>query len=202
MKETILRYLTETYRPEAIITYGSYADGSANEHSDFDALLIAEGACAHDGSVVGGVTLDVFLYPASAFAGDYAAEDFVQVYDGVIEWDQNGTARKLQEKVREYLQNKVRSAEEIRQEIGWCQKMLLRTEREDAEGYFRRHWLLTDSLEIYFDTIGQPYFGPKKALRYLAAHDAEAYRIYENALRRCDRAALTEWIRHLAHKSC
>lgn len=38
----IIKYIMETYSPEAIIVYGSYADGSANENSDFDALVITD----------------------------------------------------------------------------------------------------------------------------------------------------------------
>lgn len=62
--EQILSYLVETYAPKAILVYGSYADGSDNEHSDFDALVIS--GCqgrSHDMSMVNGVTLDVFVYP-------------------------------------------------------------------------------------------------------------------------------------------
>lgn len=39
--DRIIDYLKETYQPEAIIAYGSFADGSANSNSDFDALVIA-----------------------------------------------------------------------------------------------------------------------------------------------------------------
>lgn len=42
MKDEIIRYLMDEYDPDAIITYGSYADGTENVNSDFDALIIAE----------------------------------------------------------------------------------------------------------------------------------------------------------------
>ncbi len=38
----ILQYLMDAYHPQAIITYGSFADGSANLNSDFDELGITD----------------------------------------------------------------------------------------------------------------------------------------------------------------
>ena len=34
-----------------------------------------------------------------------------------------------------------------------CKKMLLRTLRSDAEGLYRWHWVLIDSLEIFCDAV-------------------------------------------------
>ena len=52
MKSTdkIIDYLKKTYQPESIIVYGSFADGSANLNSDFDALIIAGKEKLHDSS--------------------------------------------------------------------------------------------------------------------------------------------------------
>ena len=88
--EQIICYLTDTYQPEAVIVYGSFADGSANEHSDFDALVIADHAKAHDNAVIGGTVLDVFVYPPDVFRAEYDPEDFVQIFDGRIILDKNG----------------------------------------------------------------------------------------------------------------
>ena len=59
MKSTdkIIDYLKKTYQPESIIVYGSFADGSANLNSDFDALIIAGKEKLHDSSFVDGVFL-------------------------------------------------------------------------------------------------------------------------------------------------
>lgn len=38
--EKIIRYLVDKYSPSVLISYGSFADGSANVGSDYDALLI------------------------------------------------------------------------------------------------------------------------------------------------------------------
>ena len=69
--------------------------------------------------------------------------------------------------------------------------------RGDAEGYYRWHWLLVDSLEIYFDVKGLHYYGPKKALRLLEQTDQEAFRIYTKALQEFKHERLSDWIFHL-----
>lgn len=198
MKEQIIAYLINKYNPDAIITYGSYADGTANLNSDFDALILAGSTDLHDASVVEGVTLDVFIYPADIDIDGINAEEFIPIHDGKIELDKNGIATRLKERVLDYLAGiPFKSGAEIRQEIEWCKKMLQRTKREDAEGYFRWHWLLTDSLEIYFDIIQKRYWGPKKSLLQLKECDPEGYRIYEKALKSFDRKSLSDWIEYL-----
>ena len=62
--EQVLKYIREKYNPLSIILYGSYADGTNNLNSDFDALVIvADHEQFHDTSIVDGVPLDVFVYP-------------------------------------------------------------------------------------------------------------------------------------------
>lgn len=61
--------------------------------------------------------------------------------------------------------------------------MLNRARKSDVEGNFRYHWLLVDSLEIYFRVKGIRYLGPKKSLIHLKNNDAIAYEYFSNALR-------------------
>ena len=200
--DQVIRYLTETYRPRAIILYGSFADGSVNENSDFDALVITEVPGKHDASVIGNTVLDVFLYPPETFQKEYDPEEFLQVFDGKIVLDRDGTAEKLKQRVLDHIaQTPKKTEEEIRQAISWCEKMVSRTLREDAEGFYRWHWVLYDSLEIYCDIKGLFYHGPKKALRQMEQADPEAFRIYSRALMKLDRTALAEWIGTLKQMS-
>lgn len=53
--DKIIDYLKKTYQPDAVIVYGSFADGSANLNSDFDALIIAGEEKTHDSSIVDGM---------------------------------------------------------------------------------------------------------------------------------------------------
>lgn len=197
--EKIIQYIVDTYDPEGIIVYGSYADGSNNANSDFDALALTRKAGAgHDGSVVEGVTLDVFLYPPEHFAGDFDPQEAVQCFDGKILLDKTGLAARLQERVRAYLSAyQPKSPEEIAQDLAWCRKMAKRCVRGDAEGFYRWHWLLRDSLEIYCDRKGSYYFGPKKALRAMEREDPESFALYSAALRELDPAALNAWVERL-----
>lgn len=57
--EKIIRYLVDKYSPSVLISYGSFADGSANADSDYDALLIYNGRECHDSTVIDGTPLDV-----------------------------------------------------------------------------------------------------------------------------------------------
>lgn len=198
MKERIIRYLIDKYDPDAIITYGSYSDGSFNAHSDFDALVIADSPTAHDGSVIDGVALDVFIYSPQLFAGEYDEEKFSHIYDGIIELDKTGIAERLKKNAEQYISGiPFKTREEIQHETQWCRKMLLRAERGDAEGYFRWHWLLTDGLEFYCDIVKKRYRGPKKTLKQMAEDDSRAFELYEKALKDFTHDALAEWVGYL-----
>lgn len=121
--DRIIDYLKETYQPDAIIAYGSFADGSANRNSDFDALVIADKEKAHDSSVIEGVVLDVFIYPSDFFQSEYDPEKFVQVWDGRIILDKTGVAEHLQKRVLDHIKHiPSKTPEEIREEICWCEK--------------------------------------------------------------------------------
>ena len=200
--DRIISFLTEKYRPDAIITYGSFSDGSANENSDFDALVLANHEKAHDASVIDGMILDVFIYPTDMFQSAYDPKEFVQIWDGKIVLDKNGIADRLQKRVLDYMERMPqKTPDEIQQEISWCEKMTLRTMLDDAEGYYRWHWLLYDSLEIYCDIKGLHYYGPKKALRRMEKTDEEAFRIYCKALKTFERKYLSAWVDYLKHIS-
>jgi len=116
----------------------------------------------------------------------------------VILKDTDGVAAALIEDVRRYLAEKPKKTpEELREALVWCRKMAGRAARGDAEGLYRAHWLLTESLEIYMDARGQVYRGPKKALRYMAERDGKSFGIYENALSRFSAETLSAWIDRL-----
>ena len=66
--DKIITYLQEKYMPLSIIVYGSYANGTNDLNSDFDALVIYDDSNQiHDTSFVNGIQLDVFVYPLSYF---------------------------------------------------------------------------------------------------------------------------------------
>lgn len=194
--EPIIEYLKATYHPIGLIVYGSFANGTNQENSDFDALLITEdGPHGHDHSHVLDTELDVFIYPKSTLAQDYDIEDFIQIWDGRIVLDPSGLLAALKQQANAYIQQYVpKSRQENEHNVAWCQKMLCRTQRGDMEGFYRLHWLLKDSLEIYYDVRGQYFFGPKKALRQMTETDPEAARLYDMALRNPSLESVGRWV--------
>ena len=194
--EQIMKYIQKKYTPLSVILYGSYANGTNNLNSDFDALVISsDHEQYHDTSFINGVQLDVFVYPVSYFDGDYNCEDFVQIYDGQIIADNSDVGRTLQTRVQTYVQNRPhKSNAEIQANIDWCVKMFERTKRNDAEGMFRWHWVLIDSLEIFCDIMHHPYWGPKRALKWMEKNHPTAYSLYERALFNFNAENLENWI--------
>lgn len=197
--EQIVEYIKQKYSPLSIILYGSYANGTNNLHSDFDALVISvDHEQFHDTSFINGVQLDVFVYPASYFDGNYDCNDFVQIFDGKIIVDSDGWGTMLQTNVLSYIQSRPqKSKAEIDASVDWCIKMLARVERCDAEGMFRWHWVLIDSLEIYCDVMRHPYWGPKKSLKWMQENYPVAFACYQKALVDFTAEALENWIRYI-----
>lgn len=201
MKNKIIDYIVNQYEPHTIILYGSYADGSNNTNSDFDALVITDKQCvSHDGNEVDGVLLDIFIYNTSHFNNEIDYEKYVQIHDGNIVLDRRELGKKLQDNICRYIKNLTNKSDEEKQyAVEWCEKMLLRAGRDDIEGCFRWHWLLVDSLEIYFNLCNTYYYGPKKSLTKMKQQDPEAYRCYNKALTEFSYESLRKWISYLRY---
>ena len=197
--EQIIEYIQREYNPLSMILYGSYANGTNNPGSDFDALVISRNREQfHDTSFVDGVQLDVFVYPASHFEGDFDCNDFIQIFDGRIIMDTADQAKTLQARVLSHLKNRPpKTVQEIKANVDWCSKMLERVKRSDTEGMFRWHWVLIDSLEIFCDLVQHPYLGPKKTLKWMEDNHPNAYLVYENALNDFRMESLENWISYI-----
>ena len=197
--EQIIEYIKQNYNPISIIIYGSYADGTNNLNSDFDSLVISyDHEQFHDISFVNGIQLDVFVYPVSYFDGEFDCDDFVQIFDGKIIVDINERGKALQMKVISHMQNRPqKSKAEIDASVGWCSKMFERVKRNDVEGMFRWHWVLIDSLEIFCDLMQHPYFGPKKALKWMEKNHPIAFAHYKTALEDFSVDSLENWITYI-----
>ena len=147
---------------------------------------------------VGDIQLDVFVYPADYFDGAYPCEEFMRIFDGQIITDTDDLGKKLRDSVLTYLENRPKkSPEEIKADVDWCLKMLERAKRGDAEGAFRFHWLLVDSLEIFCDIMHHPYFGPKKSLKWMEEAHPDAFEIYKRALRDYTTDSLEKWVGYI-----
>lgn len=196
--EKIIQSLKEKYQPLSLIVYGSYADGTNGEGSDFDCLIVSRvQGISHDTSIVHGVQLDAFIYAPEELDA-LNPYDLVQIENGSVVMDTHGIAILLKEKVRAYLRNlPEKSHDEILSTMEWLEKMAKRTVRGDAEGYFRWHWLLCDSLELYCDLRGTRYLGPKKSLAFIERKDPQGHALYASALKNMDQKTLTDWMNYL-----
>ncbi|MGL5379221.1 nucleotidyltransferase domain-containing protein, partial [Clostridium sp.] len=128
MKDKIIKYLLTKYDPHTIILYGSYANGTNNLNSDFDALIITDKQfSAHDATEIDGVLLDVFIYNTSSFGNEINFNEYVQIHDGCIVLDKYETGKYLKENVCKLIkETPKKSNEEKLQQIKWCEKMLSR----------------------------------------------------------------------------
>ena len=197
----ILEYIKQNYDPVSIIVYGSYADGTNNLNSDFDAMVISKShAPYHDMTYIDEVQLDVFIYPEAFFEGKYDPELFIQIVDGKVVLDIGDKGLLLQKEIIAYMQAKsCKTPDEVKASIDWCLKMLARTQRNDTEGLFRWHWVLIDSLEIFCDIVHHPYCGPKKTLKWMEAAYPEAFVLYQKALSDFQESSLSSWINYLSY---
>lgn len=197
--EQIIAYIKHTYHPLTVILYGSYANGTNDADSDFDALVIARDCeQAHDTSFVDNIPLDVFIYPLSYFDETVDYDEFIQIFDGKLLMDTDGYGAQLLACVRSYLYSRPHKTKaENQANLDWCVKMLERARRNDAEGMFRWHWVLNESLEIFCDIARYPYFGPKKTLQWMKTEHPEAFACYEKALFDFQIASLENWISYI-----
>lgn len=198
MKESVIRYLTETYHPLAILLYGSYADGTNDETSDFDCMIIVEQKQKnHDASVVEGVPLDCYIFTEEE-TKEEEADTFLTVYHAQIVQD-NGAGAALKRRVTEYVDShSVIDSEEKKFISAWIRKTCRRIGKGDEEGSFRAFALMGESLADYCLLRDRFYFGSKKTIRYLKEADLEGYKRFCRAMKNRDNASIIAWLEYVA----
>ena len=138
------------------------------------------------------------MYPASFFDKDYDHNGFIQILDGKIVIDTDDKGKQLQTNVQSFFYSRPKkTSAENQANIDWCTKMLERVKRGDAEGMYRWHWLLMDSLEIFCDVTYHPYLGPKKSLSWMKEQYPVAFACYETALSNFNFESLNNWILYI-----
>lgn len=186
-----------------ILLYGSHADGSANEFSDYDVAAFAPvKRVTRDTRRLDGQFLDVFVHPEQTL--DRPSPELLTLRGSRILAQRNGDATRflagleaLYRKGPEPL-----SADEIEARDVWARKMALRAQRGDPEGDYRRAWLLTALLEDYFVTRGRWFEGPKKGFQWLRAHEPTLCHAFEQALKpHAPLAAVDDLVTLATHRS-
>jgi predicted nucleotidyltransferase len=174
---------TARHGAHTIFLYGSRADGTYGNDSDYDfAAFAAIDTTIRIARWDDGRYLDAFIYPEVVLQEptkehlsligakivlqrERSGEEFLNALDDIYK---RGPTRK--------------SDEDIEVLKVWAHKMAMRIERGDVEGHYRRSWLLTALLEDYFHINGIWWEGPKKALRWLEKNDSATYQHFVAAL--------------------
>ncbi len=194
--EKIVAYLKEKYRLSSMIVSGDYAEGNIRPDSIFEAIAMgATSPYAHESGVVEGVKLDVLIYPREIFYGEIALDEFEAAHEGLVVLDEDGMASWLKRMIAQQIASiPLKPTEALEEALHWCRSMCLRSAQPDAEGLFCRHWLLTDSVEVYSDVCGEPFLSPKKTMSKMAKHDPEAAEIHLRAMGSMNHADLAAWV--------
>lgn len=199
----IIEYLKKTYQPRSILLYGSFSNGTNDEYSDFDCMVITDRKeRKHDDSVIGGVQLDCFIFTPEETENETDLEAFLTAYDAVIALD-DGTGEKLKQRVREYVvAHSVIDDEEKQFIAAWIRKTMKRAEKKDDEGSYRAIAFLWESLADYFLLRDLYYFGSKKAIRYLKENDPAGYELFHHAVTNRDNGSITAWAERVIAPLC
>ncbi len=180
--EKVTKYIKQKYNSHTIILYGSYSSGDFTEESDLDIVCFSDMAVnKNDIESFEDKQLDVWIYNTEKMDNP---EQFLRVNSGQILLNDKGLADNFLSAIENIFNNgpKKLSNEEKEFSKGWLRKMYPRSNKNDIEGDYRFHWMLKDSLEIYFELKGLWYLGPKKAISWLSENDEIAYNLFRNAL--------------------
>ena len=199
--ESIIEYLKKTYAPLSILLYGSYADGTNDESSDFDCMIIVkEKDKNHDDSIIGGVQLDCFIFTEEQVKDEGDIDAFLTAYDSNIVLD-NGLGAELKQRVHKYVEEHTVIPDDEKEFIrSWIQKMIRRVEKNDDEGNMRAVSFMAESLVDYFFLRDMFYFGSKKAIRYVREHDDEGYSLFHEAVTVKSNQAIIKWAEYIINE--
>ncbi|WP_205685488.1 nucleotidyltransferase domain-containing protein [Bacillus salacetis] len=182
--EEIKTYLQQKYHCHTIILYGSYNTGDFTEESDLDIICFADDSeDRNDVELFKGKQLDVWVYSTELMM---KPDQFLRVNRGKVLLDDKGMAERFLSKINAIFNEGPKQLSEEEKDFlkSWLRKMHLRSGKNDMEGNYRFHWMLKDSLEIYFELNGQWFPGPKKAFSWLRENDPSAFALFENVLQK------------------
>ena len=175
--------LVQRHGAHTVLLYGSHADGSASPGSDYDLAGFADvPRTLRDARVVDGQFLDAFIYPESLLAQPTHEQLHMRSSRILLQRDRQASHFLTALDALYAAGPEAKPEDELQAVRTWAWKMLARMERGDAEGNYRRHWLLMQLLEDYFSLRRQWYLGPKKALMLLRHSDPAVHAAFEAGL--------------------
>lgn len=180
--ERFARELRDQYGCHTVILYGSRARGTASAASDYDLIGFRRtGAVIHEARKAHGKYLDAFICPDQRTR----PSALVRVRGGRVLFQKGQFGSRFLARVeRAYARGpKPIDIREARVRKLWAKKMLDRARQGDAEGNFRRIWLLTSLLEDYFALRGRWYEGPNASFIWLRQHQPSISALFDKALK-------------------
>jgi predicted nucleotidyltransferase len=171
----------QKYNCHTLILYGSYSSGDYTAESDIDIVGFSDSAEeTNDVENVEGKQLDAWIYNTGKMA---EPNQFLHINKGTILLDEKGVAQEFLMDIQQAFDKgpEVLSSAEKDFLKSWLRKMYQRAKKNDLEGNYRLHWMLKDSLEIYFELKGVWYLGPKKAFVWLRENDEAAFDFFKHA---------------------
>lgn len=170
--------LIHAHGAHTIILYGSRAHGTETAASDIDILCFrADPEAGCDARQWQGYWLDAWLYPETAAD---KPEDFLHLQGGRVLAEQDGFGHKLLARIDTVLAEPYKglSDQDVRHRRAWLSKTLARAGQGDSEGWYRRHMLIKDLLEIHFELQRWRFLGFKRAMLSLQAQDPELHTLF------------------------
>lgn len=183
ISKEIARELTENHHCHTVILYGSRARGDFNKNSDIDVLGIRDSGDAYRiGRPWNGYLLDAWVYGEENLP---TPDNLFQIANGVVltERDDMGTKLLCEIQCKLSTPPKPLPTWELELRVTWIEKMLARAAAGDAEGDYRRHWLLYSLLEDWFAFAERHYLGPKESLKFLETSEPSLFLKFQQALR-------------------
>ncbi|MDR3275814.1 MAG: nucleotidyltransferase domain-containing protein, partial [Treponema sp.] len=149
--ENLRKYLIEKYDCQLIILYGSFLTGDFTNESDVDVICFSDKLCPeNDTSILSGFQLDAWIYSSDKIIN---IDQYLRVRNSKIIYDKNNQGNDFINKINQaYDKGPEKLSDEQKQFLkDWIKKMYKRSQKGDTEGNYRFHWMLNDSLEIYFN---------------------------------------------------
>lgn len=178
IKDTVQQHFPH----HTMILYGSWARAQATKESDVDLFCIGDNGEYHQRTLYKDERLlDAWCTSVDAMPDP---KDLLHLSSGIVLYQRNDEGTKLMSAINKALEQPPPPMPIWKQETyrQWTQKMLRRSRRNDPEGDFRRHWLLFDSLSLWFSLRQIHYPGPKAAVHWLQRNEPITHKAFCQAM--------------------